>query len=197
MKKVAVLGSGNGSNFEAIVRYFKDYEIKILCISDKSDSGILKRAERLGIEAEFLPYKENEKFFRSNKFELGILAGYMRILTPQTLKYCDFVNIHPSLLPAFKGKDAINRAYQYGVKVSGVTVHKVSEELDSGKIIAQYPVFIDDTMNLNDFETKIHETEHLLYPPVIKSILENKLFSFDMILKNDAGGCGSCGGCGH
>lgn len=197
MKKIVVMGSGNGSNFEAIVKYFQNYDLKILCVSDSSESGILKRAQRLGIENRYLPFEQNDSFFRDNNFELGVLAGYMRILTEQTLACCNFINIHPSLLPAFKGKDAIKRAYDYGVKVSGVSIHHVSSELDGGKIIAQYPVFLDETMNLSEFEQAIHDVEHALYPPVIKCILENKLFSFDMFLRQDNQGCGGCGGCKH
>lgn len=197
-KKIAVMGSGSGSNFEAIVKFFENTDVKITCISNNKDAYILKRAEKLGVEYLYLPYEENAKYFIENKFDLGVLAGYMRILNKETLKECKFLNIHPSLLPAFKGKNAIERAFNYGVKVSGVTVHHVDETLDKGKIIAQFPVIIDETMNLSDFENEIHALEHKLYPSVIKAVLEDKLFSFDMLLKSNhshQGGCGGCGGC--
>lgn len=205
--KIAILGSGNGSNFEAIVEFFKGSEVEILCISDVEDSMILKRAKNLGVENMYLPFEKNAEFFRENKFNLGVLAGYMRVLDKETLKNQNFINIHPSLLPAFKGKNAIERAFSYGVKVSGVTVHHVDENLDEGQIIAQYPVIIDETMNLSEFEVEIHKVEHSLYPAVIKSILSDKLFSFDMFFKSfmkstgqNSGGCGGCGGgkgCSH
>lgn len=199
-KKIVIMGSGKGSNFEAIFDYFKDSEVEIVCVSDVEDSLILKKAKGLGVEAIFLPFEKNVQYFRENKFDLGVLAGYMRVLDKDTLELCKFVNVHPSLLPAFKGTNAIERAFSYGAKVSGVTVHDVDESLDGGKIIAQYPVIIDETMNLSEFEEEVHKLEHKLYPAVIKSILEDKLFSFDMLFKlprhkGGGGGCGGCGGC--
>lgn len=194
-KKIAVLGSGNGSNFEAIAKYFKDKDVEITCISDIEDALILKRAEKAGIKNLYLPYEKNEEFFKENQFDLGVLAGYMRILNKETLAHCNFINIHPSLLPAFAGKKAIERAFKAGVKVSGVTIHNVVEKADEGKIIAQYPVFIDITTTLEDFEEEIHSVEHKLYPFVIETVLNDVLFSFDMLLKPDS--CGGCGGCKH
>lgn len=198
MKKIAILGSGNGSNFEAMVEFFKGSEVEMICISDVENAPILEKAKKLNIESLYLPYEENVKYFSENKFDLGVLAGYMRVLDKETLKKQNFINIHPSLLPAFKGKNAIERAFKHGVRVSGVTVHHVDESLDGGKIIAQYPVIIDETTNLPEFEEEIHRIEHQLYSPVIKSLLSDKLFSFDMIiksLKKSEEGCG-CGGCG-
>lgn len=201
-KKIVVMGSGNGSNFEAIANYFKNKkgkDVDITCISDVENAKILKRAENLGIKNLYLPFEKNAEFFKENKYDLAVMAGYMRILDTETLKYCKFINIHPSLLPAFPGKNAIKRAFESGVKVSGVTIHHVTEEVDKGRIIAQYPVFIDIMTTLEEFEKETHSVEHKLYPFVIESVLNDVLFSFDMLLKPDScgGNCsgGSCGGC--
>lgn len=205
MKKLAIMGSGNGSNFEAIVRYFEGKEVEITCISDVKDAFILKRAEKLGIQSHFVPFEDNLDFFSKNKFDLVALAGYMRILPQEVLELAEFVNIHPSLLPSFKGKDAIKKAFMSGVKVSGITIHRVDENIDSGKIIAQYPVFISVGESFDVFESDIHSIEHKLYPLVIETILEDRVFDFqDFLNKDSSGGCGGggcgkggCGGCGN
>jgi phosphoribosylglycinamide formyltransferase-1 len=183
--KLAVVGSGNGSNFEAIAKRVK---ADITCISDIKNAYILERARNLGVKAEHVT--DNIKYFSENKFDLIALAGYMQILPPEVLELGRFVNIHPSLLPAFKGKDAIKRAFLAGVKVSGVTIHWVENELDSGKIIAQYPVLIGNLMHFDEFETEIHRVEHALYPVVIEKLLNDEVFDF-----SDLMGGGKCGGC--
>lgn len=171
MKKVAIFASGNGSNFEAIVRYFKDKDVEFLCVSDKKDAYVLERASKLGVKSVFVPFKQTFEFLQSNKFDLIVLAGYMRILPPDVLRSGTFINIHPSLLPSFKGMHGIKDAYDYGVKVTGVSVHYVAEEVDAGRIIAQIPVFVDSEMTLSELEEKIHNVEHLLYPAVINNLL--------------------------
>ncbi len=201
MKKLAVMGSGNGSNFEAIVRYFQGVDdLEIICISDVEDSFILKRAENLKIKNEYVPFEKNLDYFSKNKFDLVALAGYMQILPESVLKLSTFVNLHPSLLPSFKGKNAIQRSFISGVKVSGITVHYAEKEVDSGRIIAQYPVFIESGMHLDEYEEAIHNIEHKLYPLVIASLLNDKVFDFKTLVEssnNNSGGCsGGCGGCG-
>lgn len=202
MKKLAILGSGNGSNFEAIAKYFQDKDVEITCLSNVKDAFILKRAEKFGIKHEFLPFLENVEYFSKNKFDLVVLAGYMRILPDDDLDAMGkVINIHPSLLPAFKGsKNAIQDAFLAGVKVSGVTIHWVNSDVDGGKIIAQYPVFITNEMHIDEFETEIHTLEHQLYPVVIESILNDKVFDFVDLMKSSCkSGCsgdhGSCEGC--
>ncbi len=192
-KKIAVMGSGEGSNFQAIAEYFKDKDVKMICLSDNLNAKILERAKKLGIENRYLPYEENAAYFGAHDFDLIVLAGYMRILPPEVLDLGRFINIHPSLLPAFKGKDAIQRAFMAGVKVSGVTVHMVTEELDGGRIIAQFPVLIDNSMHFDDFEKEIHKLEHLIYPIVIDKLLKDEAFDFNDLFGN----CGGCGGCGN
>lgn len=198
MKKIAVMGSGNGSNFEAIAKFFKDKDVDITCLSDNMKAYILERAKKLGIKHQYLPFEENAEYFGARNFDLIVLAGYMRVLPEDVLELGKFVNIHPSLLPAFKGKDAIQRAFNAGVKVSGVTVHYVTNELDGGKILAQYPVLIPNLMHYDEFEAAIHRVEHALYPKVIECILEDKVFDFSDLYDGDScGGCsgGGCGGC--
>ncbi|MEI8378336.1 MAG: phosphoribosylglycinamide formyltransferase [bacterium] len=201
MIKIALLASGNGSNAEAIIKHFGQHpNIKIVCFSDNEDAKALERAKNLDIEAIYLPFEQNFEYFSQNPFDLYVLAGYMRVLPTNILDLGTFINIHPSLLPAFKGKEAIKQAYEHGVKVTGVTVHYVSEEVDSGKIIAQTPVMIDEGMNLAELETKIHEVEHQLYPLVIESFLYDKIVDF--LPQKSGCGCKSndkgCGGkCGH
>lgn len=196
MKKLAILGSGQGSNFEAIAKYFQGKNVEITCLSNVKDAYILTRARNLGIKHQYLPLLENEEYFSKNKFDLVVLAGYMRILGTNVLKEMDnkVINIHPSLLPAFKGStDAIKDAFLEGVKVSGVTIHWVTSDVDGGKIIAQYPVFITNETHYDEFETEMHSLEHQLYPVVIESILNDKVFDFVDLMKKS---CGSTqGGC--
>jgi len=204
MKKIAIMGSGTGTNFEAIAKYFKNKdakEVEIICLSDVEDSLILKKAEELDLVYKFLPSEENLEYFSTNKFDLVVLAGYMKILPEEVLALSKFINIHPSLLPSFKGKDAIKQAFLAGVKVSGITIHWVEKSVDTGKIIAQYPVFIDNYMSLDEFEEEIHIIEHKLYPIVIEKILDDKVFDFQDLMKsscNNKDSGGGCGGkCGH
>jgi len=203
MKKLAIMGSGLGSNFEAIAKYFEGKDVEIICLSDIQDAPILGKAEKLGIKNEFLPFEKNFEYFSNNKFDLVALAGYMRLLSEEVLSLGNFINIHPSILPAFEGKDAIQKAFLAGVKVSGITIHWVEKGVDMGKIISQYPVFIDNSMHLDEFEEEIHVVEHKLYPIVIEKVLEDKVFDFQDLMKSSCnnGGCssggksGGCGGC--
>lgn len=195
MKKLAIMGSGNGSNFEAVAKHFINGGIEMTCLSNVKDAFILERAKSLGINCLHLPFEQNLEYFSKNKFDLIVLAGYMRILPEDVLTAMDkVINIHPSLLPAFKGsKDAIKDAFLGGVKVSGVTVHWVTSDVDGGQIIAQYPVFIDNDMHFDEFETEIHAIEHKLYPIVTEKILEDKVFNFsDLMRSNCTSGCGGC-----
>lgn len=171
MKKILIFASGNGSNFEAIVKYFlnKDLKIELLCNID--EAGVLKRAKNLNIKSHLVRFAQTYNFLADKKFDLYVLAGYMRILPRGILNFGTFINIHPSLLPQFKGADAIKRAFMSGVKETGVSVHYVSEEVDSGEIIAQQKCRIDPDMTLQDLENKIHQIEHCLYPKVIEGLL--------------------------
>ena len=192
MKNIAVLGSASGQNLKAIADYFKDKNISVTAVSDIENSDFLETAKTLNLKWKFLPYEQNFEYFSSHDFDIIALSDYRRQLKNDVLELGKFISVHPSLLPAFKGPDAINRAFFAGVKVSGVTVHIINEDIDSGKIIAQYPVLISNLTHYDEFEHKIHALEDLLYPIVIAKLLNNQVFDFSDLIQN----CGSCGGCG-
>lgn len=188
---IAILASGRGTNFEAIVKAVKkgkipQAEIKLL-ITDREDAFVRRRAKRFKIKDIFVDpkkFKSREDFDRfvvkilkKEKIELVVLAGFMRILSKYFVKQFKnkILNIHPALLPAFKGKDAIKRAYDYGVKVTGVTIHFVDEKVDHGPIIIQKSLEIRKGESLEKLEERIHRLEHKLYPYVIRLFVEGRL----------------------
>ncbi len=190
MKKLAVFASGSGSNFEAIAAAIEkgDLEAEIaLVVCDRPGAKVEKRAERYGIPVlSFYPKSYDSKadfeaFILQQLNDAGVqwifLAGYMRLIGPTLLRAFErkIVNIHPSLLPAFPGKDAIGQAFEAGVKLTGVTVHFVDEGMDTGQIIDQDSVRIDVEDTKEDLGKKIQEIEHLLYPAVIRSLLQEKI----------------------
>lgn len=196
MKKLAVLGSGRGDIFEATVKYFSEKDVEITCISDNLKSDIFLKAEKLGIKREYLLPEENAGFFGAEDFDLIALTEYENELSEEVLDTGRFINVHPSLLPAFKGKDSISRAFLAGVKVSGVTVHTLSSEPDGRKILAQYPVLIGNSTHFDEFQNEIYKLESVIYPKVIESVLYDKVFDFSDLF---SGGCknNSCGECGN
>lgn len=187
---IAVLASGNGSNFQAIARYIKENnigaEIKLL-ISDVESAYVRKRARDYSVPDVFINPKEYENregfnnkilnVLKENDIDLVLLAGFMRVLCPFFVaEYKNrMLNIHPALLPSFKGENAIKDAYDYGVKVTGVTVHFVDEKVDHGPIVLQEAVFVDKEDDLESLENKIHKTEHRLYPEAVRLLVEGKL----------------------
>ncbi|MDR1327365.1 MAG: phosphoribosylglycinamide formyltransferase, partial [Heliobacteriaceae bacterium] len=137
MKKILIFASGNGSNFQAIAEYLLPKGIEIELLTDKEGCYACKRAEKLGIKAHFVLFGQTLEFLKDREYDLYVLAGYMRILPPQVLENRAFVNIHPSLLPKYKGMDAIKQAFDAGETECGVSVHYVTEEVDAGEIIEQ------------------------------------------------------------
>ncbi|PIK30988.1 phosphoribosylglycinamide formyltransferase [Bacillus siamensis] len=186
MKKFAVFASGNGSNFEAIAKRMReekwDAELSLL-VTDKPQAKAAERAEALHIPSfAFEPsaFANKAAFERAiieqlrlHGAELIVLAGYMRLIGNTLLEAYGgrIVNIHPSLLPAFPGIDAVGQAYRAGVKVAGITVHYVDEGMDTGPIIAQKAFEIQANDTLEDIERTIHELEHKWYPSVVKQLL--------------------------
>jgi len=186
-KRIIIFGSGSGSNFEAIVKHIRreGAPIDVLFVfSENPDAYILERAKRLGIERKVVDYKKvgDRKKFNSivmkilqeaEPFDLLVLAGYMKILPPEIVRRYEgkIINIHPALLPSFRGLHAIERAFNEGVKVTGVSVHYVDEGVDTGPIIAQVPVRVEEGDTIGSLEEKIHRVEHFLYYRVIKRIL--------------------------
>src|SRR3989338_11334289 len=168
---IAVFVSGNGSNLQAIIDAVKKGYIKAkiaLVVSDDKGAYALKRAKKAGIETialEARGFKSKEDFdkeiiknLKKRGVELVALAGYMRLLTPYFIKeYRNrILNIHPALLPSFKGKNGVKDALRYGVKVTGPTVHFVTEDIDAGPIVAQSPVLVKD----DDTEEPLYRAVH-------------------------------------
>ncbi len=187
---MAVLASGRGTNFEAIAKAVKRGYIRAnlkLLITDKEEAPVREKAKRFKVKEVFIDPKnfktrkdfdkEVVKLLRREKIDLVILAGFMRIITPYFVKAFKnrILNIHPALLPSFKGTEAIKRAYDYGVKVTGVTVHFVDEKVDHGPIILQEALKIKEKESLESLEERIHKIEHRLYPKAIKLFLERRI----------------------
>lgn len=189
MRRVAIFASGNGSNFQAIIDNVRDGKIKIevpLLIVDKENAYALERAKQSGVDAYYInpkAYASKEEYERVileylRKYDIDFiaLAGYMRLIGDVLLDAYEgrMVNIHPALLPSFKGKDAIEQAYNFGCKVMGITIHYVDKGMDSGKIIAQDSFRLEKDDTLEIAEAKIHALEHRLYPEVLKELLEER-----------------------
>jgi phosphoribosylglycinamide formyltransferase-1 len=187
---IAVFVSGNGTNLQAIIDAISAGEIKAkiaLVVSNNADAYALTRAKNAGIETFTLSHKgfksrddydrEIIKELKKRNIELVVLAGFMRLLSPHFVReYRNrIMNIHPSLLPAFKGTHSIKDAFESGVPATGVTVHFVDEELDHGPMILQESVNIDDRDTLEMLEQRIHKVEHKLYPKAIRLFVEGKL----------------------
>jgi len=188
--KVAVFASGNGTNFQALADGARDgridAEIRLL-ICDKPGAPVIGRAEAAGIETYvFRPrdYPSREAYEREilaelerRGVELVVLAGYMRIVTPVLVDayYGRMINVHPSLLPAFPGLNAIGQALDYGVKVTGVTVHFVDGGLDSGPVIAQEALAVEPDDTEETLAARIHPIEHRLLLQVVQQFAEGRI----------------------
>lgn len=185
MTKIAVFGSGSGTNFEAIMKWINNGNLEAevaLVVCDQAKAGIIAKAEREGIETlvfspKDYPTKEDyEKVLvgkmQSLKVEWVILAGFMRLVGNVLLQAYPhrIVNIHPSLLPAYKGKDAIGQAYRAGEKEVGVSIHYVDEGMDTGEIIAQKSIQLSGDESMDEVEMMIHAIEHRLYPVTLQSL---------------------------
>ena len=190
MKNIAVLASGRGTNFEAIAKAVKRGFIRAklkLLITDKENAGVRERAKKFAVKDIFIDprnFKSRQDFDREvvrilkkEKINLVVLAGFMRIITPYFVKAFKnrILNIHPAILPSFKGVGAIERAYNYGVKVTGITVHFVDEGVDTGPIILQEALKIREKESLQSLEERIHKLEHRLYPLAVKLFSEKRL----------------------
>lgn len=184
-KKIAIFASGSGSNFEAIARACQQERINAevaICVCDHPGAYVTQRALKMNIGVlEFSPKNfkskaDYEKAILDELLKLKIdficLAGYMRIIGETLLNSFEgrIVNIHPSLLPAFPGVDAIGQALNYGVKVFGVTVHFVDKTLDGGKIISQSAIPYDGD-DREELEKMVHAHEHALYVSTLRNLL--------------------------
>ncbi|MDP0500321.1 MAG: phosphoribosylglycinamide formyltransferase [Verrucomicrobiota bacterium JB022] len=188
--KFVMLGSGRGSNAEALLRAWQQGQLgkaePVAIFSDKPDARILQLGESFGVPSRFVdPGKFKTKLtdeaeqdliaaIRATGAELVVLAGYMRVLKEGFLTAFPrrIINLHPSLLPSFKGLNGIQQAYDYGVKVTGCTVHWVTGELDGGPILDQEPVRIERGETVEDLAAKIHAAEHRLLPQVVRQLAD-------------------------
>lgn len=188
MNRLAVFASGTGTNFDAIMQnikneYLLDCSVELL-VCDHLNALVIEKAKLQDIDVfAFNPKdydskddyeKEIVNKCKEKNIDLIVLAGYMRILADRLLSSYPnkIINVHPSLLPAFKGKDAIGQAIDYGVKVMGVTIHYVNFEMDGGEIIAQRAFDVLDIYSKEEIEQRVHSIEHKLYSEVIKKLLE-------------------------
>ncbi len=207
LKKLGILLSGRGSNFEAIADSIQagrlQAEIAIV-ISNRADAPGLESAKRRGLKNQLIPSKGKARLdhdvevvaaLKRNQVDLVCLAGYMRLLSPEFVRAFPnrIVNIHPSLLPAFTGMDAQKQALEYGVKVTGCTVHFVDEHLDHGPIILQKTVPVLENDDEHSLSARILEQEHIAYSEGIGLILsgEIEVQNRKVVRKNMHGG-GKC-----
>src|SRR5664280_2476062 len=188
MKNLGILLSGRGSNFEAIADNVASSKLDAsiaVVISNRADAGGIESARRRGLKALVIPSKgkpreEHDRevvaALREQQVDLVCLAGYMRLLSPWFVQQFPnrILNIHPALLPAFPGLEAQKQAFDYGVKVSGCTVHFVDADLDNGAILVQKVVRVLDSDDDHTLAARILEQEHIAYSEAIRMVLEGK-----------------------
>jgi phosphoribosylglycinamide formyltransferase 1 len=188
--QLGVLISGSGTNLQAIIDARAtgalDADVAVV-ISDKDAAHGLVRARNAGIPDIYLCRSSFEDITAYNRelarllleHEVGlvVMAGYMRLLGRRVLESFPgaVMNLHPALLPSFPGANGIGDAFAYGAKVTGVTVHFADESFDNGPIIAQEPVVIEETDDVETLEAKIHAVEHRLYPAAIQLFAQHRL----------------------
>jgi len=187
--RVGVLASGRGTDLQSIIDASEcgmiDAQV-VAVISDNKDAYALKRAEQHSIKAFFISGKgktkeEHEKeidnILKDNKIELVVGAGYMRILSPAFVKkwYGKLINIHPALLPSFKGPNGQGDALDYGVKISGCTTHFMDEHMDHGPIILQAAVKVLPDDDRDKLAERVLEVEHRILPRTIQLFAEGRL----------------------
>jgi phosphoribosylglycinamide formyltransferase 1 len=191
MTNIAVFASGYGSNLQALIDYQEKHGLGngkvVLVFSNNADAFALERAKKKKIKTQTFGLQDYssrkeyddaiELMLEQNKIDLIVLAGYMLLLGPALInKYKNrIINIHPALLPSFKGTHGIKDAYDYGVKVTGVSVHFVDDGLDSGPIIMQEAITIKQDDTIETVEENIHAIEHKIYPVAVKHFCEGKI----------------------
>lgn len=188
--RIAVFASGSGTNFQAVVDAVREGRVNAtveLLVCDKPDAQVVKRAEAARIPSfVFRPkeYPSREAYeleiiqrLQELQIDLIVMAGYMRLITSTLVEpyYGRLINVHPSLLPVFPGVRAVQQAWEYGVKITGVTVHYVDGGMDTGPIIGQRIVPIREGDTISALEERIHSVEHELLPEVIGWICEGRV----------------------
>lgn len=189
LKRLGILLSGRGSNFLAIADSIRARRLAAeiaIVISNRPDAPGLEAARKRGLNTTLIPSKGRTRedhdaevvaALREASVDLVCLAGYMRLLSPEFVRAFPnrILNIHPSLLPAFPGVDAQKQAVEYGVKVSGCTVHFVDEHLDHGAIILQKTVAVLEDDDLHSLSARILEQEHIAYTEAIRLVLSGEI----------------------
>jgi phosphoribosylglycinamide formyltransferase-1 len=188
--RIVVLASGGGTNLQAILDQLHggDEGIEVVGVgSDKPDATALERGRKAGVETAVFPAPDHEDrrardaalgdWIEERQADLVVLAGYMQLLSPEFVERFRgrVINVHPALLPAFPGIDALQQAIDHGSKITGVTVHFVDEGVDSGPIIMQRPVPIAPSRDWDETEKAIHATEHALLPETIRMIAAGRI----------------------
>ncbi len=192
--KLVVLISGNGSNLQAIIDAIQSGSLNaeiVAVISNRPGVRGLERATEAGIPAETLDHTQFEsreafdqammQLIDQYQPELVILAGFMRILTDEFVGHYDgrMLNIHPSLLPEFRGLNTHQRALEANVRQHGVSVHYVSNELDGGPLVLQAVIDVNDNDTIETLQQRVHQQEHIIYPMVIEWIARQRLRMID------------------
>lgn len=185
---IAVLASGSGTNLQALIDSPQVRPHIKLVLSDNDSAMALRRAERSGIETAVVRWEDHDDrtefstavadVIEGRGAKGVVLAGFMRILAPAFIeRFPDrILNIHPSLLPSFTGAHAVEAALAHGVKVTGVTVHLVDEEVDHGPIIAQEPVVVRPGDTVETLHRRIQAVEHVLYPAIVEAFVSGELW---------------------
>ena len=188
--KIGVLLSGSGTNLQAIIDAAANDGLPVdivQVVSSRPDAYGIERARKAGIPVTVLnrdvyadPVEADRRIAETLRYahaEYVVMAGYMRKVTPVLLDaFPDRVlNLHPALLPSFKGAHAIQDAFDAGVKVTGITVHFANEDYDKGPIVAQRAVEVREDDTHDDLEARIHEVEHVLYPEVLRLVAEGRV----------------------
>jgi len=176
--RLGVLCSGNGTNFENILRSCWEDEV-VLMIHNKKDCGAAKRAEKFGVPHCYIKHKDEEQIIQlmqAWRVDLIVLAGYMKVISPEFVKAFPnrIINLHPSLLPKYKGLHAIEQALESGDKETGCTVHYVNDELDSGEVILQKKVPIEPDDTLETLIPRIQRQEYAILPEAIKQVKQRR-----------------------
>ena len=188
--RFAVFVSGEGTNLDAIIAAVKAGDIKAelaLVFSNRRKANALKKAKEAGIKTLVLERKDYSTpqsfdrdiviYLKEEQIDFVVLAGYMKILTPWFVKQFPnkILNVHPSLLPSFKGARGIKDTFTYGSKVAGVTIHFVDEKMDHGPIIMQEAFKLTEKETLESLEERIHKVEHKIFPKAIGLFVDGRL----------------------
>ena len=175
--RLGIMCSGNGTNFENIVTnpICNKHEV-VLMIHNTKQCGAVKRAAKWGIPHVRIPHKDEDRMiemFKAWNVDLIILAGYMRVIKNPNLFPAPMINVHPSLLPKYKGLNTHYRALKAKEKFSGCTIHYVSKKLDSGKIIAKKKVKIFKKDTLKELEKRVLREENKFYPIILEKLIRS------------------------